>query len=210
EKLTPTVSNTDTHDITQTMIKKDLEGENALRKDTLKETKDKDTLKIIALENENEKINLKDEKQEKAKELIKQFCYLREIPLDSGFFAKNIRSARSLVSAYPVDFILSGIVWRLKNDPDNFWTQKLWSLNSVYSHFAEWVAQSNLKSVHTFEDWLSRHPEQNYKTIEEPDAKIKAFFVSFNRALREGINPSKEEWEKYQQARELSKQSLTV
>jgi len=47
EKATPSVGNSDTHDIQETLIKKDLEGKNALRKDTLKILKDKDTLKIL-------------------------------------------------------------------------------------------------------------------------------------------------------------------
>ena len=161
-----------------------------------------------SLKNEKQEISLKDEKQEKAKELIIQFCALREIPLDSGFFSKNIRSARSLVGYYPVELILAGIAWRLKNDPDNFWTQKLWSLNSVYSHFAEWIAQSKLKTEKTFTDWLIRNTEQDYRAIVEPDAKVKAFFVSFNRALKDGICPTPEEWGKYQKARELNNESL--
>ena len=177
-------------------------------KDTYKDTNNKDTK--IAHANEKQEISLKDEKQEKAKELIIQFCSMRSIPLDSGFFSKNIRSARSLVGNYPIEFILAGIVWRLKNDPDNFWTQKLWSLNSVYSHFAEWVAQSKLKTEKTFRDWLIRHPEQNYQNIEEPDAKLKAFFLAFGRALREGICPTPEEWAKYQKARELNNESLRI
>jgi len=176
----------------------------------------KDTLKILntkisknsVLENEKQEISLKDEKQEKAKELIIQFCSFRNIPVDAGFFSKNIRSARSLVSYYPVELVLAGIVWRLKNDSDNFWNQKLWSLNSVYSHFAEWIAQSKLKTEKTFTDWLIRHPEQNYQNIEEPDAKLRAFFLAFGRALREGICPTPEEWAKYQKARELSNESL--
>jgi len=162
----------------------------------------------ITHENEKQKISLKDEKQEKAKELIKQFCSLREIPLDSGFFSKNIRSARLLVGNYPVELILAGIVWRLKNDPDNFWTQKLWNLNSVYSHFAEWIAQSKLKTEKTFTDWLAQNSEQDYRSIEESDAKIKAFFVAFNRALKDGICPTSEEWAKYQLARDLNNKSL--
>ncbi|MCX6087737.1 MAG: hypothetical protein NTV78_01010 [Caldiserica bacterium] len=202
------VGNSDTHDIPQPLIDKELKGENPQHKDTLKETKDKDTLKIITHENEKQEISLKDEKQEKAKELIKQFCSLREIPLDSGFFSKNIRPARSLVGYYPLELILAGIAWRLKNDPDNFWTQKLWSLNSVYSHFAEWIAQSKLKTERTFTDWLAQNGEQDYRAIEEPDAKVKAFFVSFNRALKDGICPTPEEWGKYQKARELNNESL--
>ena len=104
--------------------------------------------------------------------------------------------------------ILAGIVWRLKNDPDNFWTQKLWSLNSVYSHFAEWIAQSKLKTEKTFNDWLIRNPREDYRAIVEPDSKIKAFFVAFNRALKDGICPLPEEWAKYQKARELNNESL--
>ena len=130
--------------------------------------------------------------------------------MDSGFFSKNIRSARSLAGYYPVELILAGIAWRLKNDPDNFWTQKLWSLNSVYSHFAEWIAQSKLKTEKTFNDWLAQNSEQDYRTIEEPDAKVKAFFVSFNRALKDGICPTPEEWGKYQKARELNNESLRI
>jgi hypothetical protein len=42
---TPTVCLTHTPDIPQTIMKKDLEGENALRKETIKETKDKETIK---------------------------------------------------------------------------------------------------------------------------------------------------------------------
>jgi predicted regulator of amino acid metabolism with ACT domain len=217
QKVTPTVAKSHgsvakshTSDIEQTQIDIDVKDEKPLRKDTYKDTKDKDTIKIIniALKNEKQEISLKDEKQEKAKELIKQFCALREIPLDSGFFSKNIRSARSLVGYYPVELILAGIVWRLKNDPDNFWTQKLWSLNSVYSHFAEWIAQSKLKTEKTFTDWLIRNPKEDYRSIEEPDAKIKAFFVAFNRALKDGICPLPEEWTKYQKARELNNESL--
>jgi phage replication O-like protein O len=166
------------------------------------------TIRSSSLKNKKQEISLKDEKQEKAKELIIQFCSLREIPLDSGFFSKNIRSARSLVGYYPVELILAGIVWRLKNDPDNFWTQKLWSLNSVYSHFAEWIAQSKLKTEKTFTDWLAQNSEQDYRAIVEPDAKVKAFFVSFNRALKDGICPTPEEWGKYQKARELNNESL--
>ncbi len=128
--------------------------------------------------------------------------------MDTGFFSKNIRSARSLVSYYPIELILAGIAWRLKNDSDNFWTQKLFNLNTVYSHFAEWIAQSKLKTEKTFTDWLAQNTGQDYRAIEEPDAKIKAFFVAFNRALKEGINPTQDEWEKYQHARELSKESL--
>jgi predicted DNA-binding protein YlxM (UPF0122 family) len=45
EKPTPSVGNTDTPDIPQTIMKKDLEGENALHKETIKETKDKETIK---------------------------------------------------------------------------------------------------------------------------------------------------------------------
>jgi len=206
--VTPTVTNSHTLNMQETSIAKAPVGKNALHKDTLKILKDKDTLKIIAHENEKQKISLKDEKQEKAKELIIQFCALREIPLDSGFFSKNIRSAHSLIGYYPVELILAGIIWRLKNDPDNFWTQKLWSLNSVYSHFAEWIAQSKLKTEKTFTDWLARNTEQDYRTIEEPDAKVKAFFVSFNRALKDGICPTPEEWGKYQKARELNNESL--
>jgi hypothetical protein len=204
------VAKSHTSDIEQTQIDIDVKDENPHHKDTLKILKDKDTIKIINIAHENEKqeILLKDEKQEKAKELIKQFCALREIPLDSGFFSKNIRSARSLVGYYPVELILAGIVWRLKNDPDNFWTQKLWSLNSVYSHFAEWIAQSKLKTEKTFTDWLARNTEQDYRAIVEPDAKVKAFFVSFNRALKDGICPTSEEWGKYQKARELNNESL--
>jgi len=204
------VSNCYAPDMQESLIAKAPVGKNALHKDTLKILKDKDTIKIIniAHENEKQKISLKDEKQEKAKELIIQFCALREIPLDSGFFSKNIRSAHSLIGYYPVELILAGIIWRLKNDPDNFWTQKLWSLNSVYSHFAEWIAQSKLKTEKTFTDWLARNTEQDYRTIEEPDAKVKAFFVSFNRALKDGICPTPEEWGKYQKARELNNESL--
>jgi hypothetical protein len=215
QKVTPTVTKSHgsvakshTSDIEQTQIDIDVKDEKPHHKDTLKILKDKDTLKIIAHENEKQEISLKDEKQEKAKELIKQFCALREIPLDFGFFSKNIRSARSLVGYYPVELILAGIVWRLKNDPDNFWTQKLWSLNSVYSHFAEWIAQSKLKTEKTFTDWLIRNPTEDYRSIEEPDAKIKAFFVAFNRALKDGICPTPLEWTKYQKARELNNESL--
>jgi len=202
------VSNCYAPDMQESLIAKAPEGENPHHKDTLKILKDKDTLKIIAHENEKQKISLKDEKQEKAKELIIQFCSFRNIPVDAGFFSKNIRSARSLVGYYPVELILAGIIWRLKNDPDNFWTQKLWSLNSVYSHFAEWIAQSKLKTEKTFTDWLAQNSEQDYRAIVEPDAKVKAFFVSFNRALKDGICPTPEEWGKYQKARELNNESL--
>lgn len=81
-------------------------------------------------------------------------------------------------------------------------------LNSVYSHFAEWIAQAKLSSGKTFEDWLDQHPEQDYDKITEPDAKLKAFFVAFNRALKDGIVPTEEEWQRYQKARELQKESL--
>jgi len=210
QKVTPSVTNSHTLNVQETLIAKEPEGKNENHKDTLKILY-KDTLKIhSALENEKQEISLKDEKQEKAKELIKQFCSLRSIPLDSGFFSKNIRSARSLVGNYPVELILAGIVWRLKNDPDNFWTQKLWSLNSVYSHFAEWIAQSKLKTEKTFTDWLIRNPKEDYRAIVEPDAKIKAFFVAFNRALKDGICPLPEEWTKYQKARELNNESLRI
>jgi hypothetical protein len=209
EKLIPSIRKTNTQHPEQKQIEPDSEGKKDSRKDTLKII-DKDTIKIINIAHENEKqeISLKDEKQEKAKELIIQFCSFRSIPLDSGFFAKNIRSARSLVGYYPVELILAGIAWRLKNDPDNFWTQKLWSLNSVYSHFAEWIAQSKLKTEKTFTDWLAQNSEQDYRAIVEPDAKVKAFFVSFNRALKDGICPLPEEWAKYQKARELNNESL--
>ena len=207
-KSNTSVAKSNTHDIQESLIAKAPVGKNALHKDTLKILKDKDTLKIIAHENEKQEISLKDEKQEKAKELIIQFCALREIPLDGGFFSKNIRPARSLVGYYPVELILAGIVWRLKNDPDNFWTQKLWSLNSVYSHFAEWIAQSKLKTEKTFTDWLAQNSEQDYRAIVESDAKVKAFFVAFNRALKDGICPTPEEWGKYQKARELNNESL--
>jgi phage replication O-like protein O len=165
---------------------------------------------IRTCNNEKQEISLKDEKQEKAKELIIQFCSFRNIPVDAGFFSKNIRSARSLVSYYPVELVLAGIVWRLKNDSDNFWNQKLWSLNSVYSHFAEWIAQSKLKTEKTFTDWLIRNPREDYRSIEEPNAKIKAFFVAFNRALKDGICPTPQEWGKYQKARELNNESLRI
>jgi hypothetical protein len=188
-------------------MKRDLEGENALHKETIKETKDKETIKK-RVSAQNQKIQTKDEKQEKAKELIREFCTLRGIPLDSGFFSKNIRSARALAASYPVPFVLAGVSWRLANDPDGFWNEKLFSLNTVYSHFAEWIAQSSLKTEKTFNDWLSRNKEQDYRVLSEPDAKIKAFFVAFNRALKEGINPTEEEWSKYQQARELAKESV--
>ena len=207
EKPTPTVGNSNTLNLKQTQMDIDTKGKNGNHKDTLKILKIK-IRKNSALKNKEQEISLKDEKQERAKELIIQFCALREIPLDSGFFSKNIRSARSLVGYYPVELILAGIVWRLKNDPDNFWTQKLWSLNSVYSHFAEWIAQSKLKTEKTFTDWLAQNSEQDYRAIVEPDAKVKAFFVSFNRALKDGICPTPEEWGKYQKARELNNESL--
>jgi len=168
----------------------------------------KDNIKIYSNSAQNKKSIKKDEKQLKAKELIKEFCKFRGIPLDSGFFAKNIRAARSLVSYYPVEFILAGIAWRLENDSDGFWQDKLWSLNSVYSHFAEWIAQAKLKTDKTFEGWLSHNPEQDYRKIKEPDAKLRAFFIAFNRALKNGITPSPSEWQKYQKARELNKQSI--
>lgn len=210
EKDTSPVSKTHTLDIPQTMIKKDLEAQIPLRKENIKETNNKETIKKIecALKDKNQNILLKDEKQEKAKELIKEFSRIRNIPLDSGFFSKNIRSARALVSTYPVEYILAGIEWRLANDPDGFWESKLWSLNSVYSHFAEWIAQAKLSTGKTFEDWLAKHPEQSYRGIKEPDAKIKAFFVAFNRALKEGIVPTQDEWKKYQTARELQREGL--
>jgi len=50
EKLTPTVSNTDTPDVQESLIAKAPESKNPLRKDTLKILKDKDTLKISAVE----------------------------------------------------------------------------------------------------------------------------------------------------------------
>ena len=180
-----------------------------LSKENIKET-NKETIKKIeyALKDKNQDILLRDEKTEKAKELIKEFCRIRNIPLDSGFFSKNIRSARKLVSTYPVEYILAGIEWRLANDSDGFWEEKLWSLNSVYSHFAEWIAQAKLTTGKTFEDWLDQHPEQDYDKINEPDAKLKAFFVAFNRALKDGIVPTEEEWQRYQKARELQREGL--
>ncbi len=194
----------------QNMIETSFNAQNPLCKENIKENKDKETIKKIeyALKDKNQNILLKDEKQQKAKEFIKEFSKLRNIPLDSGFFSKNIRSARALVSTYPVEYILAGIEWRLANDSDGFWEEKLWSLNSVYSHFAEWIAQAKLSTGKTFEDWLAKHPEQSYREIKEPDAKIKAFFVAFNRALKEGIVPTKDEWKKYQQARELQREGL--
>ena len=50
EKLTPTVSNTDTPDVQTPSMTKAPEGKNALHKDTLKILKDKDTLKISTVE----------------------------------------------------------------------------------------------------------------------------------------------------------------
>ena len=200
EKLTPTVRKTHASPLKNTDKNKAV-------------SHPKDILKIYNKDNysnstHNKKSIKKDEKQLKAKELIKEFCKFRGIPLDSGFFAKNIRAARSLVSYYPVEFILAGIAWRLENDSDGFWQDKLWSLNSVYSHFAEWIAQAKLKTDKTFEDWLNRNPEQDYRKIKEPDAKLRAFFIAFNRALKNGITPSPSEWQKYQKARELNRQSI--
>jgi len=209
-KTDATVGNPDTLNVPKRLIIKDINAQNSLRKETIKETNNKETIKKIdyALKDKNQNILLKDEKQEKAKELIKEFSRLRNIPLDSGFFSKNFRSARALVSTYPVEYVLAGIEWRLANDPDGFWESRLWSLNSVYSHFAEWIAQAKLSTGKTFEDWLDQHPEQDYDKVNEPDAKLKAFFVAFNRALKDGIVPTEEEWERYQKARELQKESL--
>ena len=50
EKLTPTVSNTDTPDMQESLIAKAPVGKNALRKDTLKILNNKDTLKISTVE----------------------------------------------------------------------------------------------------------------------------------------------------------------
>ena len=202
EKLTPTVRKTHASPLKSTDENKAVSHP----KDILKIYKD--NIKIYSNNAQNKKSIKKDEKQLKAKELIKEFCKFRGIPLDSGFFAKNIRAARSLVSYYPVEFILAGIAWRLENDSDGFWHDKLWSLNSVYSHFAEWIAQAKLKTDKTFEGWLSHNPEQDYRKIKEPDAKLRAFFIAFNRALKNGITPSPSEWQKYQKARELNKQSI--
>jgi hypothetical protein len=143
--------------------------------------KDLNNIKDIA---QNQKISLKDEKQEKAKELISQFCSLRGIPLDSGFFSKNIRSARSLVGNYPVELILAGITWRLKNDPDNFWNEKLFNLNIVYSHFAEWISQSKLKTKISFTDWLSKNPDFDYRKFEDLMARADSFLVAFKEARK--------------------------
>jgi len=165
------------------------------------------TTKDIKNTHKNEKSITKDEKQIKAKELIEKFCSLRNIPLDTGFFKKNIRAARSLVSNYSVELILAGITWRLKNDPDGFWQEKLWSLNSVYSHFAEWIAQAKLKKkTITFTEWLDEHPEQDYRKIpdDKPEAMVAAFFAAYKQARKEGVILTPEEWDKYQAAREYN------
>ena len=49
-KSNTSVAKSNTHDIQETLIKKDLEGKNALRKDTLKILNNKDTLKISTVE----------------------------------------------------------------------------------------------------------------------------------------------------------------
>ncbi len=91
-------------DTEQNMIETSLNAKIPLRKENIKEN-NKETIKKIdyAIKDKNQNILLKDEKQEKAKELIKEFSRIRNIPLDSGFFSKNIRSARALVSTYPVE-----------------------------------------------------------------------------------------------------------
>jgi len=124
--------------------------------------------------------------------------------MDTGFFAKNIRSARSLVSNYEIEVILSAVLWRLQND-DGFWSKKLWSLNSVYSHIAEWIAEATLKPhPKTFIGWLNQNPAMDYRKIQDDYAKIKAFFLAFSRALHDGVIPTNEEWKKYQTAREIN------
>jgi len=107
-----------------------------------------------------------------------------------------------------VEYILAGIEWRLANDSDGFWEEKLWSLNSVYSHFAEWIAQAKLSTGKTFEDWLDKNPSFDYRKIDDDYARVKAFFVAFNKALKAGVAPTKEEWAKYQLAREINKEQI--
>ena len=158
---------------------------------TKKAVRKEDSEKKAITQNKNPSKEITtNEIHEKAKELIKEFAEMRNIPLDEGFFKKEIRAAHALVRQYPIEVILAGISWRLGNDDEGFWEKKLWSLNTVYSHFAEWIAEAKHRKKQknkTFETWLDKHPEYDFRNETDQYVKATRYLQAFKEAKKAGV-----------------------
>ena len=65
--------------------------------------------------------------------------------------------------------VLNIYEWRIQNDQNGFWSEKLHSLGIIFSHLSDWsVEAKHIPS--TFEDFLKKNPELEYRNINIIDA----------------------------------------
>lgn len=161
----------------------------------------------INISRENQNIIKKHSKEEQQQALSLIYWFSKNIlEVDQpapGFVNREIKHAYRLLGIMDVSEIQSVCLWR-KQTADDFWRKKFVSLGNLWTHLTDWAAEARVKSL-TFTDWLDKNPAFDYRKLDDDYAKVKAFFLAFNRAEKEGAVPTSEEWKKYQLAREINK-----
>ena len=65
--------------------------------------------------------------------------------------------------------VLNIYAWRIQNDQNGFWVKKLYSLGIIFSHLSDWSVEAKYVPP-TFEDFLKKNPELEYRNINIIDA----------------------------------------
>jgi hypothetical protein len=129
------------------------------------------------------------------------FAKILQIEPDHIWRAREIKFARRLLQEFHLtpEQILNIVAWRLQDD---YWRTHFSSLGSIISHYTDWKREATATRFTTFSEYLDRHPEIDYRKIpyQQLNARLKAFFVAFNKALKAGVIFSEKDWEKYQNA----------
>lgn len=68
------------------------------------------------------------------------------------------------------DDVLNIVEWRIQNDNDGFWGKRLHSLGTIYSHLSDWAVEARTLPK-SFEDFLDKHPDLDYRKLEIKDDK---------------------------------------
>ena len=87
--------------------------------------------------------------------------------------------------------VLNIYEWRIQNDQNGFWSKKLYSLGIIFSHLSDWSVEAK-HIPPTFEDFLKKNPELEYRNIDIIDAHsayIKASLCkqALEKARRAGV-----------------------
>ncbi|MEM3541188.1 MAG: hypothetical protein QXF86_03160 [Candidatus Bilamarchaeaceae archaeon] len=162
-------------------------------------------LKDLKYLNKKEKNNKKDIKNISEPFLLAVWFY-NTLGINAKPTEIDMKHFKNLLKYYPMDIIKQGIKWRLDNDPEGYWHIHI-SPASIYRNFNNWIKEASFEKI-TFEEFLNRNPDIDYRQINDPLMRAEKFLQAFNLAKKNVLVVlSQEDYEKKKKALEtLGKQ----